>query len=292
MNRKIISFVTAVTALSMLAGCGARDDMDNSDRGNAANAVTSAPSGIMGSDSTDRTTLQEQTITPVQGKALSTIKQGYGQGVQLDEDNRPLGALDFNAKYSQYNAKAISEKGSKILLTFDQGYENGYTEKILDVLKKKKVKAVFFVVQDYAERNPELVKRMIDEGHTIGNHSVTHRSMPDLSAEECAQEINGLNDYIEEKFGKRPSLFRPPMGEFSELSLAVAKQCGCETILWSFAYADWDVNAQPDPGESKQKLVDAAHEGAIYLLHSVSSTNAEILGDFIDEVRADGFEFY
>lgn len=223
--------------------------------------------------------------------SLSHEKNGYGQGVQLDNQNRPQGALDFNEKYGKYNAKAINDEKGTITLTFDQGYENGYTAKILDTLKEKNVKATFFVLQDYAERNPELVQRMIDEGHTVGNHSVTHRSMPDLTEEECMTEINDLHDYIKENFNYEMTMFRPPMGEFSEFSLAVTKKCGYETELWSYAYADWDVNSQPSEEEAFEKLTGALHDGAIYLLHSVSPVNAEILPDFIDAVIDAGYKF-
>lgn len=223
--------------------------------------------------------------------SLSHEKNGYGQGVQLDNQNRPQGALDFNEKYGKYNAKAINDEKGTITLTFDQGYENGYTAKILDTLKEKNVKATFFVLQDYAERNPELVHRMIDEGHTVGNHSVTHRSMPDLTEEECMKEINNLHDYIKENFNYEMTMFRPPMGEFSEFSLAVTKKCGYETELWSYAYADWDVNSQPSEEEAFEKLTGALHDGAIYLLHSVSPVNAEILPDFIDAVIDAGYKF-
>ena len=209
----------------------------------------------------------------------------------MDDNNRPLGALDFNEKYKKYNAKAINNEKGVITLTFDQGYENGYTTKILDTLKQKKVKATFFVVQDYAERNPELVRRMIDEGHTLGNHSVTHRSTPELTEAECKSEINGLHEYIKDNFGYEMTTFRPPMGEYSEFSLAVTKECGYNTELWSFAYADWDTNAQPDKNEALVKLTSSLHDGAIYLLHSVSSTNAEILPDFIDEALNAGYKF-
>ena len=223
--------------------------------------------------------------------SLSHEKNGYGQGVRLDNQNRPQGALDFNEKYGKYNAKAINDEKGTITLTFDQGYENGYTAKILDTLKEKNVKATFFVLQDYAERNPELVHRMIDEGHTVGNHSVTHRSMPDLTEEECMKEINNLHDYIKENFNYEMTMFRPPMGEFSEFSLAVTKKCGYETELWSYAYADWDVNSQPSEEEAFEKLTGALHDGAIYLLHSVSPVNAEILPDFIDAVIDAGYKF-
>ena len=130
---------------------------------------------------------------------LSHDKVGYGQGVLVDEKNRTTGALDFNAQYGKLNAKAINND-NKIYLTFDQGYENGYTEKILDVLKEKKVKATFFLLQDYAEKNPELVKRMIDEGHIVGNHSVHHYSMPTLGQAECESEIKDFHKYMEDNY--------------------------------------------------------------------------------------------
>lgn len=282
MKQKICLLMTA--AVMLAAGCAAADN-DTADRsGNTAESTYAAKK-------TARTTMDSAAVEPVQGGALSTEKHGYGQGVQLDDKNRPTGALDFNANYGKYGAEALREDKKNILLTFDQGYENGYTAQILDTLKEKKVKAVFFLLQDYAERNPELVQRMIDEGHIVGNHSVSHYSMPDLSAEECRQEIEGLQEYMKQNFGVTMKLFRPPMGEFSEQSLSVTKDCGLSTMLWSFAYADWDVNAQPDPAQAKEKLIGAAHEGAVYLLHSVSQTNAEVLGEVIDGIRDGGFEF-
>lgn len=282
MKQKICLLMTAAAMLA--TGCAAADN-DTADRSGNTSESTSA------AKETTRTTMDSAAVEPVQGGALSTEKHGYGQGVQLDDKNRPTGALDFNANYGKYGATALREDKKNILLTFDQGYENGYTAQILDTLKEKKVKAVFFLLQDYAERNPELVQRMIDEGHIVGNHSVSHYSMPDLSAEECRQEIEGLQEYMKQNFGVTMKLFRPPMGEFSEQSLSVTKDCGLSTMLWSFAYADWDVNAQPDPAQAKEKLIGAAHEGAIYLLHSVSQTNAEVLGEVIDGIRDEGFEF-
>ncbi len=266
----------------------------------AAAALTSCGnSGDITNDKSTPDTTSEAVVEPIMGaqaegrdySSLSTEKHGYGQGVQLDGENRPIGALDFNNQYGGYNAKAITEDEGKIYLTFDQGYENGYTSQILDTLKEKNVKATFFVLQDYAEKNPELIRRMIDEGHTVGNHSVSHYCMASLSAEECREEIEGLHEYIKEEFGYEMTKFRPPMGEFSELSLAVTQDCGYETVLWSYAYADWDVDNQPSEEEAFSKLTGAVHDGAIYLLHSVSSTNTEILPDFIDAVRDKGYEF-
>lgn len=222
---------------------------------------------------------------------LSTQKCGYGQGVQLDEKNRPFCALDFNSQFGNLDAVAITENEKQICLTFDQGYENGYTAKILDTLKEKNVKAIFFLVDDYAKRNPELVERMINEGHTIGNHSVHHYSMPTLDINTSRKEITNLHDYIKEKYDYEMYLFRPPMGEFSEQSIAITQSCGYKTVLWSYAYADWDPDRQMEPSKALSKIENAVHPGAIYLLHSVSKTNSEILGDFIDYVKSQGYEF-
>ncbi len=233
------------------------------------------------------------TVTPERDySALDTESHGYGQGVHFDDLNRPRGAVDFNNSYQQYCATAINSPDEKVInLTFDQGYENGFTGKILDVLKEKGVKATFFVVGDYAERQPELVRRMIEEGHTVGSHSVNHYSMPELSVEDMTSEIMELHSYMLENFGIQMTLFRPPKGEYSEQSLAVTGDLGYKTVLWSFAYADWDTDNQPEPEAALQKLIERAHPGAIYLLHSVSETNAGILGDFIDEMIAQGYTF-
>ena len=219
-------------------------------------------------------------------------KHGYGQGVIVDDKNRPTGALDFNAQYSQFGALAINEEDKRIELTFDQGYENGYTEKILDTLKEKNVRATFFLVGDYAQKNPELVKRMIEDGHIVGSHTQTHPSMPDLTAEQIKTELGDLHDYIKKHYGYEMTELRPPMGEFSEFSLSETQKAGYTTKLWSFAYKDWLTDDQPDPAYAKEKLISGAHEGAIYLLHSVSKTNAEVLGDVIDGIRDKGFEFF
>ncbi|MCM1579068.1 MAG: polysaccharide deacetylase family protein [Ruminococcus sp.] len=222
--------------------------------------------------------------------ALDNTLHGYGQGRQVDEDNRPLGALDFNGGFSGLNAYAITDS-PEIVLTFDQGYENGYTEKILDTLKEKNVKAVFFLTGDYAKKCPDLIRRMIDEGHIIGNHGMRHASLPKLSEEDMREEIMSLHEFVRETYGYEMKYFRPPCGEYSEQALSAVKDCGYTTLLWSFAYCDWDVNSQPDKAESLTRVTDAAHKGAVYLLHSVSETNCAILPQAIDNIRAAGFEF-
>ncbi len=222
--------------------------------------------------------------------AADTAKIGYGQGTAVDGINRPCDAVSFNSRYGDYDACALSEDDNRIIITFDQGYENGYTEKILDTLKEKNATAIFFLTGDYARKETALVRRMIDEGHILGNHGMTHASLPDLSEDEAREEIMSLHNFVLDEYGYDMKFFRCPCGEYSEASLETIRDCGYTTLFWSFAYVDWKTDSQPAPGEGFKKLTESAHGGEILLLHSVSSTNAEILGDVIDNFRAQGFE--
>ena len=222
--------------------------------------------------------------------AADNTKIGYGQGTNVDENNRPVDAVQFNSRFGDLDAFALSEDDKRIIITFDQGYENGYTAKILDTLKEKDVQAIFFLTGPYAQTEHDLVQRMIDEGHILGNHGMTHASLPTLSDEDAKEEIMSLHDYVMENYGYEMQYFRCPCGEYSERALETAKNCGYKTLFWSSAYVDWNTNSQPSPAEGLKKLGDAAHGGEILLLHSVSATNAEILGQLIDDFRDKGFE--
>lgn len=226
-------------------------------------------------------------------ESLDNTIQNWGQGLNVDDKNRPVDAVAIQEKYNDYNALFLIENSDAIYLTLDEGYEYGLTESILDTLKEKDVKAVFFVTQPYVNGNPELVKRMIDDGHVLGNHSVTHPAdgIPSLSIEKQQREILDLHDYVKANFDYEMNLFRYPAGKFSDQSLAVINNCNYKSIFWSFAYMDYDVENQPDQAESLQKMIDRLHPGAIYLLHAESATNAAVLGAFIDAVRAAGYSF-
>lgn len=227
----------------------------------------------------------------VSAQGLDTKKLGWGPGGPTDADNRPDGATAYQEKYGKYNADFIRENNMNIYLTFDEGYENGYTSQILDVLKEKNVPAVFFVTMPYVKSEPELIQRMIDEGHIVGNHSVNHPSFPDTDAEQCKQEVSELHDYVKENFDYEMTLFRFPMGEFSEMDLELIHELGYRSVFWSFAYRDWLVDSQPDPQQAIQTIESKCHPGAIYLLHAVSATNAQVLGQVIDDLRAQGYTF-
>ncbi len=222
---------------------------------------------------------------------LDGAKKGWGQGVNVDDSNRPVGCLQYQDLYGKYDAYFIGKQTKTIYLTFDEGYENGYTAKILDTLKEKKVSAAFFVTYDYCDRNPDLVKRMISEGHVVGNHSWSHPSMPTISLEEGKNEIMKLHEYVKTNFGYEMTLFRPPMGEFSEQTLAMTQQLGYKSVFWSYAYEDWDSDNQIGAEAAYQKITKAEHDGAIYLLHAVSKDNAEVLGRVIDDMKSKGYSF-
>lgn len=221
---------------------------------------------------------------------LDNSKVAWGLGSAVDSSGRPVDAVNAQEKYSENHALFVGDEEHKRLwLTFDEGYENGYTEKILDVLAEKNVRAVFFVTYDYARDNPALIRRMIDEGHTVGNHTWSHPSLPECSAEEMRRELSDTHDYIKREFGYDMYVMRPPKGEFSERVLECAKELGYTTVLWSFAYYDWDTNRQPAPDEAFAKITSKVHPGAVYLLHAVSKTNTEILGSVIDSWRESGY---
>ena len=205
------------------------------------------------------------------------------------EKNRSQGSLLYNKTYGQYDAIFLKEDSNEVYLTFDEGYEFGLSGQILDTLKEKGVKAIFFITGDFAKAEPELVQRMIDEGHVVGNHSWKHPNYSGLSVEEAEQDLMKLHDYVKENFNYTMRYFRFPAGNFSERALAEVQQLGYKSLFWSFAYKDWLTDDQPDEAESLTKIVDSACPGMVYLLHAVSKTNANVLADVIDGVVAKGF---
>lgn len=227
--------------------------------------------------------------------ALSNTSNSYWFGTNADALNRPLEPQRVQNLYGEkYDFMSIGDSGAKtIYLTFDEGYENGYTPRILDVLKEKNVKAVFFVTLPFVQENPQLVQRMIDEGHIVGNHSSTHPSkgMPSLSLQAQVDDIQTLQNLMRYQYDYEMTLFRYPAGIYSERSLQLMKNMGLKSVFWSFAYYDYDVKSQPGLQSSLQKLNAKLHPGAVYLLHAVSSTNTAILGNFIDSARAAGYNF-
>ncbi|WP_124332467.1 delta-lactam-biosynthetic de-N-acetylase [Paenibacillus macerans] len=179
-----------------------------------------------------------------------------------------------------------------LFLTFDNGYENGYTAPILDTLKAKKVPAVFFVTGHYVKDQPELLKRMVAEGHLIGNHSWSHPDMTTISDERIRDELERVKQETAKVTGRQEMKYlRPPRGIFSDRTLRVTKELGYTNVFWSVAYKDWDVKAQRGADYAYRQVVSQLHPGAVILLHSVSKDNAAALGSIIDEARRQGYEF-
>jgi len=220
---------------------------------------------------------------------MDNTLRGYGCG-RYGNPTRPSTPVNSQKAYGQYNATFIKEDTPTVYLTFDCGYEfANLTGSILDTLKEKGIKAVFFVTLHYCKTNPHFVQRMIDEGHIVGNHSANHYSMPTLSVDGMVHEIMALHNYVKEKFGYEMFLFRPPKGEHSVRSLALTQSLGYESVFWSFAYNDWETGNQPDVDQSLQLISSCAHNGAVFLLHAVSYTNATLLGDLIDQLQQKGY---
>ena len=223
-------------------------------------------------------------------RGLSAEAIPWGPGVRKDQDGRSEACVMLQEKYGYFDAQFIAPKEKKIYLTFDEGYENGNTSNILDVLKEKNVKAVFFVTLEYVKANPDLVKRMIDEGHIVGNHSAGHPNYTKISLEQAMEATMKLHKYMLDNYNYKMTLFRYPEGAFSEQTAALLQSLGYKQVFWSFAYADWDPKNQMEPNAAYEKVKGATHDGAIYLLHAVSSTNTNILGKLIDAWRSEGYE--
>lgn len=201
--------------------------------------------------------------------------------------------FDFIKKYNCVYADEKAGDNKVIYLTFDAGYINENVIQILDTLKKHDVRGAFFVLENTIKRSPEVVKRMSDEGHLVCNHTAKHRDMTRIrNKEQFAAELQSMEKMYFELTGRDMAKFyRPPEGRFSEENLEFAQSLGYKTVLWSFAYADWDNSKQPDPERSKEKILSATHPGEIILLHPTSATNAQILDDVLCAWENDGYRF-
>ncbi len=275
-------FLSILCIAAILCGCTANSGKNQGGASTDTTASTQA----------DTTDVADTTVeaTGLASPNYSTDKVVWGPGY-AENNQRPNDPVSLQEQYGKLGAQFIMSDEKFVCLTFDEGYENGYTPAILDTLKEKKVKAIFFVTYDFAKDNPSLIKRMIDEGHIVGNHSYRHYTMDEITIEEATEEIVYLDNYMNKNFHYKMTLFRFPKGEFSENTLALADSLGYKSVFWSFAYADWDTQNPPDKQEAFKTITKHTHNGEIILLHAVSATNAEILGDVIDDVRKQGYEF-
>ncbi|MDD4689739.1 MAG: delta-lactam-biosynthetic de-N-acetylase [Eubacteriales bacterium] len=270
-------FFSLLIILCLFAGCSMQNDN-----------YVNPPNDGQGIQPEDRT-LTEQSVIANTGDLDNKL---YGWGFKKEVNKAPSMPTEYIDLLKAYDGYYLGNTDKKVLyLTFDEGYENGYTDKILDVLKKTKTPAAFFVTGPYLENEEDIVNRMIDEGHIIGNHTVNHPSLPSISDEAIVKELDGLNSVFKEKYGQKMNFFRPPRGEFSERTLSVTKDMGYKTIFWSSAYVDWDVNNQKGSEYALKQFTSQLHNGSIILLHAVSKDNAEALEKMINTAKKQGYKF-
>ena len=215
-------------------------------------------------------------------------------GLSFRQEGTPPVGPTSQTQLEQYDAAYLGDTyGKTIYLTFDAGYENGCTPQILDILKKHEVSAAFFLVGNYIEQNGDLVRRMVEEGHIVGNHTMHHYDMSKIADEAAfTKELQDLETLFQETTGQQlQKFYRPPQGIYSQENLKMAQELGYRTIFWSLAYVDWNNDAQPTREEAFAKLLPRTHNGAVILLHSTSRTNAEILGELLDRWKAEGYTF-
>ena len=209
------------------------------------------------------------------------------------EGEAPIGPANAS-QLAKVDAVYIGDTTQKVIyLTFDAGYEGGYTAGILDVLQKHQVPAAFFLVGNYIEKNADLVRRMVDDGHIVGNHTMHHYDMSKLSDKDTfSKELTDLETLFRDATGREmPKFYRPPQGIYSEENLKMAQELGYKTLFWSLAYVDWNQDAQPTAEEAFGKLIPRIHNGAVVLLHSTSATNAQILDELLTRWTEMGYSF-
>ena len=234
---------------------------------------------------------KENTTQETNAEVISNKKIGWGIKRNKNHEQPDVGSKNKEL-LEENNGIALGNKDEKVIyLTFDEGYEAGYTSKILETLKENDVKATFFITAHYVNTASDLVKQMIDEGHIVGNHTVNHKSMPDLPEEKIRKEVLDLHTTIYNKFNYEMKYIRPPKGEFSERTLKITNSLGYKTVMWSFAYEDWNEDKQPNEEEAKKKILDNLHNGEIMLLHGNSKTNTNILDSVIKEAKNMGYVF-
>ena len=274
--------------------CGCTVSMNGTENNNTTSNITEStthPSTEDNDLAPSANTTQAPSATQLANiNDYSTSKVIWGPG-NIENHQVPTDPASLEKSFSSLGGKWLLDNKNQVCLTFDEGYENGFTPSILDTLKEKKVKAIFFVTYDFAKDNPDLIKRMIDEGHIVGNHTYRHYTMDEIDLDTAKEEVMTLHNYIKKEYNYTMSYFRFPKGEFSQQSLALVNQLGYKSVFWSFAYADWDTSNPPDNSEALTKICESTHPGEIILLHAVCKTNADILGSAIDDIRQQGYTF-
>lgn len=292
--KKLISVILAATLLFSLISCKKIDSetiIDKSDNNAAATTEKADYKTYTGRKPLDKIKFEVYDAENSRKLPTKLIEHSYGVAKEGKPHSISVSSQEFfeNKGYSAVTFDNDTE--NKLYLTFDCGYENGNTSKILDVLKAKNIKAAFFCTLDNIEAEPELIARMINEGHIVGNHSASHPSFDKLSRAEMAYELEECENYLREKFGYSSKYFRFPMGNYSESALDLISSLGITSVFWSLAYADWNTDKQKGADYAFKNVTERLHPGAVILLHSVSKDNADALEKIIDYALEKGYEF-
>ena len=226
----------------------------------------------------------------------SSVPTGQNEGVvgwgfKKIPGQKPQFTREQIETMGKYGCIYAGKDEKSIYLTFDEGYENGYTMPILDVLRKHNVKAAFFITGPYLKEYGDIVDIMVQDGHIVGNHTVNHPSLPKKSPEKIEEEIKGLEDMFFERYGQKMKYLRPPMGEYNEKTLEITKNLGYTNVFWSFAYKDWETNNQKGKDYALSQVTKYLHGGAVILLHAVSKDNADAMEEIILKAKEMGYEF-
>lgn len=297
MIKKYLCFILSVIILALCLGCQSQADKgDLSDLGGVFSYnykdldFSKEISGKLSEGGGNLAENNSDDISVYNDGELSTKLRGWG--ISRKPDNRTPdadpGTPDLLKKYGGFYIGDTNKK--EIYLTFDEGYENGYTGKILDTLRDNNAKAVFFITGPYLKDHQDLVRRMLEEGHIVGNHTIRHPSLPSLSESQLEEEILGLDRAFNEKFGRNMKYLRPPKGEYSEKTLAVTQKLGYINMFWSFAYDDWYRDKVRGADYAYNIVMRNLHNGEVLLLHAVSKDNADALDRIIKGAREAGFE--
>ncbi|MEF9952741.1 MAG: delta-lactam-biosynthetic de-N-acetylase [Clostridium sp.] len=288
-KRLIISFLLLLS-LTLVSWATSTDSLSSKDNTTKTETANKAPNKVPANS-------KETSTSPSKEVSESTLSNkeihwGYRPNKEHKTPEIVSSVNELLCKHSGYYVGDTSSK--KLYLTFDEGYENGYTDEILDILKTNNVPAAFFVTKPYIEKEPELIKRMVNEGHIVGNHTSTHPAMPSITdnVDKFNQEFADTEKAFKDITGKdMPKYFRPPMGRYSEKSLYLTQKLGYKSVFWSFAHKDWEVNNQPSVENSKTKIESGMHNGCIILLHAVSESNTNALDSVIKCLKSQGYEF-
>ncbi len=289
--------ILSVALALILSGCSGRGALEETDADASAAVEDSRTQISVTSPLTGRKILSPASFTvndPQNTRGIPNDKKEHSFGVA--KNGFPHEISKSTQSYFEstgYKAVCYDTKTAEkvIYLTFDCGWENGYTDDVLDTLKEKKVPAAFFCTLEHIKKSPELIARMIKEGHIVGNHSAKHPNFAEIDRQRMADEILECDNYLRENFGYTSSFFRFPEGCYTENAIELVHSMGFTSVFWSSAYADWDVSKTKGKDYAFETVTSRLHPGAILLLHSVSPDNAAALGDIIDWARQNGYEF-